>query len=419
MADKVLLETKTLGNLLAKTGEFKLKIPNYQRIYCWEEKQVIQLIEDIRERTSQPYHMGSIILHKRIENHNSVCYDIVDGQQRLVTLSLILLQLGKNDLPFLEEKFESENAQNYIAYNKWLINNYLQNENVIELINKLLDKLQFSVLILETERLDLAYTFFSSENGKGKPLSDFDLLKSHHLRYVQISNQAQHLASKWDDLILDSNSSRALERTFEIFLFRLRKWMRKRNWDDTKKRKVKNEFEAAAIIPEIPPFGEQFHFYESIQGGAHFFAYAEHFIHRFKDFKQTNQYKALKELDGEKHWWYRDCIETLLFAYYLKFGTLYLSDACMLLCRLVSQHRYESSRAYIHSIHSYISNAEVVMMIEQATSPTFFLAEMQSSIKKLPKIPSDLVGTRKTYSKIVKEIVQKLPNLTLISYFND
>jgi hypothetical protein len=323
-----------------------------------------------------------------------------------------LLELKINEFVFLEEKFESSKAQNYIAHNKWIINNYLQDKEASRSINNNLKNLKFAVLILNSDNLDLAYTFFTSENGRGKPLTDFDLLKSHHLRYILIPQQAEHVAKRWDNMLLSSNnddSSMALGRTFEIYLFRLRKWMRKRRWDDYKNRKVKSEFEAASIIPDIPPFGEQFHFYESIQGGTHFFAYAEHFIHRFTEFIQTKPYIALNEhLIYEKHWWYRDVIEAMLFAYYLKFGTLYLNEAFLLITRVISQHRYVSFRAYLNSILFYAGNSEIVMMIDQATSPTFFLAEMTEKIKKLAVIPSDMNGTRIRYKNAVNRITESI-----------
>jgi hypothetical protein len=411
MADTVILKTETLSSLLASNEKYSLKIPDYQRIYCWEEKQVFRLLEDIQHHADKTYHMGSIILHKRTIDQNE--YDIVDGQQRLVTLSLLLLELGL-ETPFLNEKFESEQARSYIAYNKWLITNFIQRQKSFRNTESILNNFTFSVLILESDSLDLAYTFFTTANGKGKPLSDFDLLKSHHLRYILIQKQAEHVAGRWDNLVLESNNndnSKPLGRTFDIYLFRLRKWMRKRGWDDYEKRKVKNEFEAAPIIPDIPPFGEQFHFYESIQGGAHFFAYAEHFIHRYKEFEQTMPFQLLNNhLQWEKHWWYRDCIEALLFAYYLKFGMLYLNDACLFISRYVSQHRFENSRAYLHSIHEYVSDSEIVMMIDQATSPTFFLGELEGIIKKLPFIQDDLDGTRKRYHQYIKTINEELIN---------
>jgi hypothetical protein len=190
--------------------------------------------------------------------------------------------------------------------------------------------------------------------------------------------------------------------------------MRKRTWDDSRKRKVKNEFEAASVILDIPPFGEQFHFYETIQGGAHFFAYAEHFIYRFDEFKNTESYIALnKHLNSEKHWWYRDIIEALIFAYYLKFGTLYLNDACILIMRNISQQRYGTSRANSQTLIAYAGDTEIVMMIDQATSPTFFFAELIVAIKKLPVIPtSELIGTRKRYKTAVDKIEKDLKKNT-------
>ena len=64
--------------------------------------------------------------------------------------------------------------------------------------------------------------------------------------------------------------------------------MRKRDYDSSQKLRTKEEFSAALIIPEIPPFGEQFEYYEKIQGGTHFFAYAEHFVELFDRFEHAN-----------------------------------------------------------------------------------------------------------------------------------
>lgn len=424
---QVELKTEVLGQLLglptsaeSRPIEYKLSIPDYQRIYSWEEKNVIRLLDDIYKHTDSTYHLGSIILHKTKKNRQTTeyetVYDIVDGQQRLVTLSLLLLTLGEENFGLLYESFESKKAQNYIAHNKWLIQNYIKKQKSPFNKEKILNNIRFSVLILHSNNLDLAYTFFTSENGKGKSLSDYDLLKSHHLRYILIPEQAEHLAERWHNLILNSNNddnSKELGRTFEVYLFRLRKWMRKRTWNDSAKRKVKTEFEAASIIPNIPPFGEQFNFYESIQGGTHFFAFAEHFIYHFNDFKQLQAYKLLnKYLNWEKHWWYRDVIEALIFGYYLKFGKLYINEASVSIIQLISQHRYDTSRAYLNSILKYASSSEIVLMIDQATSPTFFLAEIESVIKTLPTT-SELKGTRERYKNAIDKIEESLISTSL------
>jgi hypothetical protein len=423
--DSVELRTEVLGNLLGlstksqeKQNDYALSIPDYQRIYSWEEKHVLRLLKDIQNHAGKTYHMGSIILHQTKNKENKTVYDIVDGQQRLVTLSLLLFNLGETNFELLQESFQSKKARSYVAYNKWLIDNYIKKGNELNK-DRILDNLRFSVLILKSNNLDLAYTFFSNENGKGKALSDYDLLKSHHLRYILIDKQAEHAAERWHNLLLASDNddtSKSLGRTFEVYLFRLRKWMRKRNWNENSNRKVKTEFEAAAIIPNIAPFGEQFHFYESIQGGTHFFAYAEHFVHQFKDFSKTESFKVLnKHLNWEKHWWYRDVIEAFVFGYYLKFGNLYLKEATILVMRLVSQHRYTTSRAYLKSVHNYAASSEIVLMLDQATSPTFFLAEINTLIHKLPFVP-ELRGTRERYKNAILRIEEELTKDS--HYFN-
>jgi len=418
--NNVELRSEVLGHLIGllstnyknESIDYELAIPDYQRIYSWQEKIVIRLLDDILNYGHKKYHMGSIILHKtkkKAENGNDeIVYDIVDGQQRLVTLSLLLLQLGKNNFSLLNESFESPQAHNYIAHNKWIIENYIKKLTSIQFnMDKILSNLNFSVLILHSDNLDLAYTFFGNENSKGKPLSDYDLLKSHHLRFIHIPEQAEHLAERWDNLIRNSNNddlSHELGRTFEVYLFRLRKWMRKRNWNDNGVKKVKNEFEAAPVIPYIPPFGEQFKYNESIQGGTHFFAFAEHFIHHFKEFRETEPYKNLnKHLNWEKHWWYRDVMEALIFAYYLKFGKLYLNRGSMLIIQVVSLHRYKTSRAYLSSIFDYVANSEIILMIDQATSPTFFLAEMEQMLKASP-VKEKYKGTRGRYFSHIEKI---------------
>ena len=51
-------------------------IPLYQRDYAWEEKQIVQLIEDIDDvKLGDNYYIGSLI----VANHEGV-YEVVDGQ---------------------------------------------------------------------------------------------------------------------------------------------------------------------------------------------------------------------------------------------------------------------------------------------------------------------------------------------------
>ena len=372
-----------------------LTIPNYQRIYCWEERHVKCLLDDVFEHIASagdtPYRLGTLILHAH-DGH----YDIIDGQQRLITLALLLSALGiKTSL--LREKLTSKQSKAYVAYNKHLIQQYVdrripQASKRIEQAESLLQRIEWSVLILQNTSIDLAYTFFSHQNSRGVALSDYDLLKAHHLRYIPLGNegQAQHVTEVWNQMIEEGrkenqNTQPDYVRTLDTYIYRLRKWMRKAECDDrTGNYRIKRAYEAAALIDEIPPFGESFHFNEPIQGGAHFFGYVERHRHKYHAFCQTEEYSTLHTtMQGGSFQWYRDAIESVLFAYFLKFGTDYLSEALMLIMRIVLQHRYEHARAIKASIVRHVGASELVLGIAQATSPTFFLAEARDRVQEL------------------------------------
>lgn len=379
----------------AKVVRRHLTIPNYQRIYCWEERHVKCLLDDVFEHIASagdtPYRLGTLILHAH-DGH----YDIIDGQQRLITLALLLSTLGiKTSL--LKEKLTSKQSKAYVAYNKHLIQQYVdrripQASKRIEQAESLLQRIEWSVLILQNTSIDLAYTFFSHQNSRGVALSDYDLLKAHHLRYIPLGNesQAQHVTEVWNQMIEEGrkenqNTQPDYVRTLDTYIYRLRKWMRKAECDDrTGNYRIKQAYEAAALIDEIPPFGERFHFNEPIQGGAHFFGYVERHRHKYHAFCQTKEYSTLHTtMQGGSFQWYRDAIESVLFAYFLKFGTDYLSEALMLIMRIVLQHRYEHARAIKASIVRHVGASELVLGIAQATSPTFFLAEARDRVQEL------------------------------------
>ena len=398
--DEVSLETCCLGQIFAN----RLVIPDYQRIYCWEEKHINNLwssLMDVPE--AGPYHLGTIILQK-LENGG---YAIIDGQQRLVTLTIILETLGyKGDKPLLSQSFHSNASKTHIANNKFVIDNLCRKLEDGDFCRKLVYNVIFSVLILKENRLDLAYTFFSNQNAKGVVLSDFDLLKAHHLRYIPWEKQQEHMAGRWNTLI--EKQYRLLDATLSTHLYRLRKWMRKNSYDVTESHRVKEEFSAAPFIEKIPPFGERFDFYEKIQGGTHFFAYAETFVDKYAAFESTPQVKALRNhLSWASHWRYESVIESLLFGYYLKFGNQYFTEALMCISENIGQHRYLSSRALYYKIREFAKDSEIIMMIDQASSPTFFLKECASSITVSAK-DLDLEGIQLSFYQKLEDMKDEL-----------
>lgn len=413
--DEVCLSMCSLGKLFGNN----LVIPDYQRNYCWEDKQVKALWESLKEIPIEgEYHLGTIILQKDLNGN----YAIIDGQQRLVTLTLIARELHyQGSMPLLKQKFLSDNSKKHVANSRWLIKQLTSRSYDETLCSRIINQLIFTVLILKESRLDLAYTFFSNENSKGVPLSDYDLLKAHHLRYIFIEKQAEHLAGRWNEMIEKEYPS--LEKTLATHLFRLRKWMRKKDFNPEERFCVKDEFSSALILPEIPPFGEKFDFYEKIQGGSHFFAYTEHFVNKFQQFSQTHQVRTLrKHLKWESHWKYADIIETLLFGYYLKFGNQYLTEALFCISGYIAQHRYDATRALAYKIREYAKDSEIVMMIDQASSPTFFLAECASSIKRNGRDVEEQGIAMRFYQRlqdIFSELYDDFTDLTIINKYNN
>lgn len=67
----------------------KYEVPEYQRDYSWTRDEIEELWSDIHSslRTGSEYFLGTIVLNK--ENHPEDQYDIVDGQQRLATFTIL------------------------------------------------------------------------------------------------------------------------------------------------------------------------------------------------------------------------------------------------------------------------------------------------------------------------------------------
>lgn len=94
-------ETISLGQLLA--DPFTFRIPDYQRPYSWTTKEAEQLLDDLYleldaaslEEPEAGYFLGAVLLMEHevsavTDGSTSRVYDIVDGQQRLVTITILL-----------------------------------------------------------------------------------------------------------------------------------------------------------------------------------------------------------------------------------------------------------------------------------------------------------------------------------------
>ena len=78
-------------------------IPIYQRNYAWEQPEIEQLFNDISnaiENKLSQYYIGTLVVFEK-ENY----FQIIDGQQRHTTLSLIHASIQNRFIPELNDKF--------------------------------------------------------------------------------------------------------------------------------------------------------------------------------------------------------------------------------------------------------------------------------------------------------------------------
>jgi len=129
----LLLNDKESGNV----RKYKLSIPDYQRAYEWKSYHVKNLLNDTYSGSIKDlkYLMGTIILHYN-NSDGDIKYDIIDGQQRLITLTILLYCLGVTNSPLINSNFSNANSFYYIQNTKNEINAFLKNKTNLQLLSK-------------------------------------------------------------------------------------------------------------------------------------------------------------------------------------------------------------------------------------------------------------------------------------------
>ena len=258
---------------------FKLiyEVPVYQRPYSWDKEQVEILLNDIAEAYAsedkeEGYYTGNIIVYDVDDKVNGIIskYDIIDGQQRITTFSLILLSVYY--LALISGVLETDMTINWVKGALWKILNrsYRKDLPVVtlnsierkcfgDLFNKGFDDAKeleafcrqykttsiFEDRVLKnflyiTERLkdtvvaqdsssildyadyllqyvhfivieanckrNKVFSMFESINSKGKKLEDIDLIKTYIFSKLDEGDYSTYL-DKWGQLIIKTNDN--------------------------------------------------------------------------------------------------------------------------------------------------------------------------------------------------------------------
>lgn len=176
----IVAEIKSVSDVL----HLNLTIPEYQRPYRWKYKNIKQLLEDIATNMNagkQKYRIGSIILYKNGKNS----YEIVDGQQRITSLLLIAKVCGKTTELFNQLQYKHSDSKTNIIKNHSYIQEW-KNECVnFEYYWKYIENnCEFVVIVVDD--LSEAFQMFDSQNGRGKELEAYNLLKAFHIRAMEL-----------------------------------------------------------------------------------------------------------------------------------------------------------------------------------------------------------------------------------------
>lgn len=195
--------------------DMEYMIPLYQRAYAWEDKQLMQLIEDISDVPNDAnYYIGTLIVSRQGNK-----FEVVDGQQRLTSLYMLLNCLDqevKSTLSFAcrdKSNYTLKNIKDLLHENRSKLDMERIEPNIqrglhilTEELNKpeydkadLLKKLEKVVLyrIEVPENTDLN-RYFEIMNTRGEQLEQHDILKATLMGYLQDDIDKAIFAKIWD-----------------------------------------------------------------------------------------------------------------------------------------------------------------------------------------------------------------------------
>ena len=217
-------EIKSINELL----KMDLDIPDYQRPYKWSIQNIEDLLNDIsnaisdsdRYRAGFKYRIGTIIVHK----NDKGTYDVVDGQQRIISLTLLKQYLEPGfSCSILAKDFTNKVTQSNIHTNYMFIREWfsLKSEETKQAFIKALEDI-LEVVVICVDKVSEAFQLFDSQNARGKALDPHDLLKAYHLREMKkYPYEMEHAVTKWE-----AKDTTQIRELFDLYLFPIWNWSR-------------------------------------------------------------------------------------------------------------------------------------------------------------------------------------------------
>ncbi|MFF0986473.1 DUF262 domain-containing protein [Proteus mirabilis] len=294
--DKQVIQVKTLVSLP------NISIPAYQRPYKWTHANLVDLLSDLKVyRDKSAYRLGSVVFHRYSDSESKLkTLDIVDGQQRTLTLVLLVKALLDERLDDLKRQdvkdtlaslavpidaflnrqtFNSDIShrnlhQNFMAAKRAVARSDFTEADIDFLLNRC------EVVTFVLDDVSEAFQFFDSQNARGRDLDPHDLLKAFHLREFSESETELKADSvrHWESL-----ESEQLARLFSNYLFRIRNWAQGKSAQYFTKSKVGLfkgvNLDQVGLYPYVEPLRIAHHFVDDCNG-----QYQRHIDHQHMSF---------------------------------------------------------------------------------------------------------------------------------------
>lgn len=257
-------------------------IPDYQRQYSWKKEHCETLWDDIElflenalNKQDEEYFLGSIVGF--VDENNKNVFEVIDGQQRITTLSLLFRALYKKAS---DADFQTTNTKGYVKsfgkclwgfdegseeleFDKPYLKSKVALDTDIEVLEKILSKdcnlnpreqksiyaknfaffcdeidkfvsknfdswkdlcdtilNKMVILPIECKNQENAMRIFTTLNDRGMPLSDSDIIKGKIYANLKTESEKEKFAREWKELessLIDEDSN---EKIFTMdFLF--------------------------------------------------------------------------------------------------------------------------------------------------------------------------------------------------------
>ncbi len=299
--------TRTVKDILDVNKKYI--VPRFQRPFSWDIEEHQEFLNDIIKYTSQDkgnllaseYFIGSIVL---VGSDDGDEFEIVDGQQRLTTISIIFSVLT-HIFDSLEEKKLADSCYNYVegkdknyesffklqnetpkpffqkriqykenkeelkpssdeetlllkSYEFYydelskenLCNRFGKSHDYIEMLKTIRDQLlKLKTIFITVESISDAYTIFETLNAKGKNLDTIDLVKNKIFEKIKDTHPSDNAKEIWKNIyknIDKTDGNNNVERFFRYF------WLSRYSFATSKN--LYSEFKGRIKIDEYEKF---------------------------------------------------------------------------------------------------------------------------------------------------------------------